>query len=112
MKRVKLLLLVLALTFANVLMANTNPKKGTEPSLVAKEIYALLDNPNFQINKELLASVTFTLNEENEIVVLTVGTDSSVLENYIKGRLNYNKLSLKLENRKIYKVPVRMVSVE
>ncbi len=65
MKKVKTLLLVLALVLTNVLTANTNPKKDSEPSLVAKEIYALLNNPNFQINKELLASVTFTLNEEN-----------------------------------------------
>ena len=105
-------LLVLLLVVTNVLSANAISKKDLDPSLVAKEIHELLDNPKFQINEELLASVTFTLNGENEIVVLTVDTDSLVLENYIKQRLNYNKLSLKLESQKLYKVPVRIVSTK
>ncbi len=112
MKTMKSSLLVLLLVVTNVLSANTISKKDSDPSLVAKEIHELLDKPKFQINKELLANVTFTLNGENEIVVLTVDTDNPVLENYIKERLNYNKLSSKLESQKFYKVPVRIVSTK
>lgn len=112
MKTMKSSLLVLLLVVTNALSASTISKKDLDPSKVAEEIHELLENPKFQIDKELLASVTFTLNGENEIVVLMVDTDSSVLENYIKDRLNYNKLSLKLKSQKLYKVPVRIVSTK
>lgn len=110
MKTVKKLFLVLVITFTGVLSASASPINA-EPSIIAKEIGELLENPKFEVGDDMLASVTFVLNKENEIVVLSVDTKSSELESYIKSRLNYNKLSVKLDSKnKTYQVPVRLTS--
>ena len=108
MKTIKNLVLVLAITFASVISASSNTA-NEEPSALATEIGVLLESPNFKITNELLAKVTFVLNQDNEIVVLNVVTDNSQLEDYIKSRLNYSKLSKKVATRnKTYVVPVRL----
>ena len=90
MKSIKMLFLVLAITFTSVLTANTNPIPA-EPIGLTKEIGTLLKNPKFKVTEDLVANVTFILNKDKEIVVLNVDTESKALEIYIKNRLNYNK---------------------
>ncbi len=110
MKTVKVLMFVLAITFTNLSMANTNPTKKEGITSVTKAIGTLLNKPGFEIKEDLTAKVTFMLNMDNEIVVLTVDTESSQLERYIKSRLNYNELAVKLAVNKKYKVFVRLTS--
>lgn len=112
MKTVKVLMLVLAITVSNLSMANTNPVKKEGITNVAKAIGTLLNNPGFEIKEDLTAKVTFMLNKEREIVVLTVDTKSTQLENYIKSRLNYNELAVKLAVNKKYEVSVRLTAGE
>ena len=108
MKAIKNAVLVLAISFASVLSASTNPT-NEEPSVLSTEIGALLENPKFRIANDLSAEVTFILNQESEIVVLNVNTDNTQLERYIKSRLNYSKLSNKVAvKNKTYVVPVRL----
>lgn len=112
MKTIKIALFVFAIAFTSTLSASTDPVKTKAPvskiesTKVSKEIKRLLENPNFLIEKELTAFVIFTLNDQNEIVVLSVKTEYETLENYIKSRLNYSKLDLKLNSEKKYGVPV------
>jgi len=109
MRTVKMLILVLAITFTSVLTASTNPTHA-EPN-VTKEIGVLLKNPKFRVSDDLVANVTFILNKDSEIVVLNVDTDSKELEGYIKSRLNYHKLDLSADNvNKTFKVPVRITA--
>ena len=110
MKTVKLLMFVLAITFTNLSMANTNPTKKEETASVTKAIKVLLNKPGFEIKEDLTAKVTFMLNKEGEIVVLTVATESAQLENYIKSRLNYNELAVKLTANRKYEVSVRLTA--
>ena len=63
--------------------------------------------PNFNVEKEIVAEVTLTLNKENELVVLSVDAENTMVENYIKSRLNYKLLNVK-PTQKIFKVPVRL----
>ncbi len=110
MKTVKTLLLVLAITFTSVLSANTDPIKE-EPSGLNQEIAALLKNPKFIVDEDLVAQVTFVLNKDKEIVVLDVDTSSEALESYIKSRLNYSRLTLDVKSeKKIYVIPVRITA--
>lgn len=110
MKSIKMLLLVLAITFTSVLSANTNPTHA-EPNGLTKEIGTLLKNPKFRVAEDLVANVTFTLNKDKEIVVLNVDTESKMLEGYIKDRLNYNKLDIPLDSvNQTYQVPVRITA--
>ncbi|WP_055446604.1 hypothetical protein [Lacinutrix mariniflava] len=111
MKSIKMVLLVLAITFTGALNATTNPT-GIEPNVLANEITTLLKNPEFKVAEDLKANVTFMLNKNNEIVVISVDTESEQLENYIKNRLNYSKLKEGLvTTQKTYKIPVRITLV-
>lgn len=108
MKTIKMLLLALAITFGSVVSANalTNEK---DPTSLQEEITKLLQNPNFSLEHEIQANVTFIVNKNSEIVVLAVDCNCKQSSNYIKNRLNYKKLDVKVEDlNKTFVVPVKI----
>jgi hypothetical protein len=109
MKRIKALLLVVALTFNSVLFASTNSEDlKADSAVITNEIGKLLQNPSFLIEKEIVARVTLTLNKNNEMVVLSVDSENTQIESFIKSRLNYNELPSAVSAvDKIFIVPVR-----
>lgn len=109
-KTLKMLVLVVAITFSSVLSASTNPNEKAEPASISKTVGELLRNPGFQLNENVNAMVKIFINQNNEIVVLSVATDNKAVESFIKSRLNYKKLSKKaIGYSKSFKIPVKMV---
>ncbi len=109
MRTLKTLLLVVAITFSSVVSANTEttPK---ETKAITKEISKLLKSPKIDLTKEVLVYVKITMNDQNEMVVLSTDSKNKEVIRYIKKRLNYNKLSVKLkEEDKTFIVPVRIM---
>ena len=111
MKTIKILLLVVAVAFSSVLSASNNPK--SEKSIaISEEIGKLLKNPNFAIEKDVLATVKVMFNDNNEIVVLSVDCKEKGICSFIKGRLNYQELSDSVNNKnRYYIVPVRITAL-
>ncbi|MHA7057851.1 hypothetical protein ACWGOQ_0011565 [Aquimarina sp. M1] len=109
MKKLSVMLLAAAFAISSLASAST---KSTEPETnFTKEIKELLKKPSFKVNDEIEASVTFTLNDEGEIVVLSVDSDSDVVKGFIKSRLNYQKIKTKFDTGiKFYTMPVRLVA--
>ena len=90
-----------------------NPTEDREPSVnLSNQISEMLSDNSFSdISKDLIAQVRFTLNDEGEIVVLSVETDSDNLERFVKNRLNYKKIKISnAKEGKLYTVPVRIAS--
>lgn len=109
-KTLKSLVLVVAIAFSSVVSANTNPVKNLEPASISKSVGELLKNPDFQLSQDVNAVVDIFINNDNEIVVLSVATDNAKVEKYIKSRLNYKKVTdASLGYKKSFKVPVKMV---
>ncbi len=109
MIKVNLILLVVAFTISSIANA-ANKSSDFKDENLSNEIKELLKSPSFKIDDELLASVTFTLNNKKEIVVLSVDSGNEMIENYIKSRLNYKKVGAKINsNIKTYTMPVRIV---
>ena len=109
MKTTKMLLLVLAIAFSSVLSASTTPTIDAEPKTMGEEIGNLLKNPNFVIEQDVIALVTITINKDDEIVVLSVDSDSKSLKSFIKSRLNYIKVSEGVKTHHgTYVVPIRL----
>ena len=106
MKTIKLLLVLV--TFSVGTFANTTPKETptTDQSLV-KEVTQLLDAPNFKISEDLTAQVTFMLNKNNEIIVVSVDSSYKSVEDYVKSRLNYKKVKAN-PTKKLFKMPFRI----
>jgi len=114
MRQMKTLLLAVTITFSSVLMASTTPDdRKTESAVITEKIGKLLENPNFLVDKEIVANVKLTLNKNNEMVVLSVDSDDEQIANFIKSRLNYKKLNTTIESLEhTFIVPVRVTPEE
>ncbi len=109
MRTLKTLALLVTLTFSSVLFAGTNPK-SENPTSLNEQIGELLKNPQFTIDDDLEAFVTFTFNKNQEIVVLSIDSNNKELKNFITKRLNYHKVTITSKsNVDNYIVPVRLV---
>ena len=106
----KLSLVVVAamlLVTGNVLANDTDGVKPT--TSISTQISKMLSDNSF--SDELTAQIRFTLNSEGEIVVLSVDTDSTQFEGFVKSRLNYKKVDVDaIEEGKLYTVPVRITA--
>ena len=111
MKKIKVLFLALLVTVAfTSIAAVTNVD---EPSKIAvKEISRLLSDPSFLILEDTFATVKFVVNENHELVVLSVKTEREEIENYIKRRLNYKTVTCELKEGMVYIQPVNLVSLK
>ena len=108
MKTLKMLVLVVAITFSSAMSASTNSSiENAEPETLTGTISQLLKNPKVQFNKDMTAMVEVTINQDNELVVLSVDTQNKVFESFIKNRLNYKKVSKEaIGKQKHFKIPV------
>ncbi len=110
MKTLKMLVLVVAITFSSVLTASTDSNETADPASINETVGELLKNPDFQLNKEVNAIVAVFINQNDEMVVLSVDTDNKSVENYIKRRLNYQKLSKDaIGYSKSFKIPIKII---
>ena len=110
MKNVKLFILALGLFTLNLSAANLNPIKPTDDLRI--EMVDLIGS-NFMdemLADEYEADVLFTVNANKELIVLSVDSDNTDLETYLKRKLNYKKVNHKPNKHgEIYLLPVRMV---
>lgn len=109
MKTLKMLTLVVAITFSSVLSASTNPTKKAESTTITETIGGLLKDPHFHLESDEHIIVDFFVNKDDQIVVLSVDTENIVIENYIKGRLNYKKLPKTAIKTNRFKIPVKIL---
>jgi len=108
MKKLSVLLLAVAFGVSSVASASVNPNTVEEE--VREEVQLSLKKPSFKIEKELKADVTLMLNQENEMIVVSVDSDDKQLESFIKSRLNYKKIDLSIKKSgNFFKIPVRIV---
>lgn len=106
MRKISLVMVAsLLLTAGNVLANDYKPENPTKK--ITAQIHKMLKDNNFDVKEDLTANVRFTINNEGEIVVLSVVTSDQALEGFVKGRLNYKKVTNAKEGR-IYTIPVRI----
>ncbi|WP_419214182.1 hypothetical protein ACNR9Q_08535 [Maribacter sp. X9] len=109
MRKLSLVMVAAVLLATGNVLAND--RDGSKPvKSLSSQIFTMLEENNFSENySDLTAQVRFTLNAEGEIVVLSVDTEFSEMEIFVKNRLNYKKVDLdNVEEGKIYTIPVRV----
>jgi hypothetical protein len=109
MKTLKTTLVALSLLFVTSAFANGIDNTNS-PEKASLEISALLNNPDFLVVETETVAVEFVLNKNKEVVVLSVDCDSSEICAFISDRLNRKVLESKLEQGKVYTLPVKFVS--
>lgn len=111
MRKLSYVITAAMLFSAGTLLANPKIDRGPEVGLSDQISEMLSDNSFSDSAQDLVAQVRFTLNDDGEIVVLSVETNSDTLENFIKSRLNYHKVKVSnVKEGKLYTVPVRIAS--
>ena len=107
MKKLSVILLAFVLLFGTgISTAAVDLKK--DKKTVSQEIGSLLQNADIELEVDVKAYVTFMINDEAEIVVLTIDTEDEMIERFIKSRLNYHKLENELTPGQEYQVPIRI----
>ena len=97
MRKISFVLVAAMLLTVGSSFANTNTtKKDKAPKSLSTQIGDLLDRNNFTENeKGESAQVLFMLNDNKEIIVLSVDACKNTnLEGFIKSSLNYRKVDL------------------
>jgi len=109
MKKFSVVLIAAMLLSVGHVFAKEVTKVDPSKSL-SMQISQLLNGSTFIQNEvEQFAQVRFTLNNEHEIVVLSVESDSKFLEGFIKQRLNYQEVELDTyKEGQLYTISVRI----
>lgn len=110
MRKISLVLVAAAMFAVGSVSANDNTPSNTKAQL-ASQIQKMLKKNSFDVADDLTANVRFIINEEGEIVVISVETANDQLEGFVKGRLNYQKVKTdSAVAGRTYTVPVRIAA--
>lgn len=115
MKNLKSIIAILAITLATSFTANAteiDPENVTTE--LRSEIVKLLgDQLPLKIQKNTKAEVSFMLNNDNELVVISVDSEVEAFNAIVKNKLNYKKVKTKgLSKGEVYKIPVKLHSAK
>ncbi|WP_435414864.1 hypothetical protein [Polaribacter aestuariivivens] len=113
MKNFKTIITVIALSLSTVFTVVANdvdPKNNKETKKLRTEMSLLIGkNIPVKLNKTTTAQVSFTVNNKNEIVVLSVESKLNDLNSFVKKKLNYKKLVTKaVKKGEVYIVPLKV----
>ncbi|MEN8187975.1 MAG: hypothetical protein ABFR05_12670 [Bacteroidota bacterium] len=111
MKKLNVLIIAFMLFAMNVSAAVlTNPVKPTD-KLRAEIVDIIGPNCPYEYDKdECTAEVLFTVNNDKEIIILSVTSPNIKAEPFLKSKLNYKKVShTPAKTGEIYLLPLRMV---
>ena len=113
MKNLKLTLAAIALCFATLTTSatETTPKKANETNKAFRsKIVSLIgkEAPDYLTDgKDVTAKLSLMLNNKNQVIVISVDSKSTSLEEYVKSKLNYQEIKVKgVKKGEIYKVPL------
>ena len=108
----KLIVLFLGFTLSTTaLFANDNNPIVEARKQLRTEIIKLLGNNEFPLKEGIAkAEISILLNNKGELVIVSVKSENSLLESYVKRKLNYKKVNVNvLKRMKIYKMPLKIV---
>lgn len=108
MRKLSVLVAAVAFLVASTSFAGTNPASEKVPTSISVELGKYLSNPDFDFDQGELAKVSFMVNKDNEIVVMSVDSDNEQLISFIKARLNYKKITSKVIKGAEYTLPIRL----
>lgn len=110
MKNLKLMLAAFAICFASLSATATETEPNSTNNELRSEIVTLLGTEapsNLTDGKDVKASVSLMLNNQNQLIVVSVDSKIRSVDTYVKSKLNYQKIDVKgLKKGEIYKVPL------
>ena len=111
MNKLKTIITVIAISLSTVFTATATEKNPTKlKKTLRTEIVSLLgDKIPLEIDKSYSAQISFMVNNNNELVVISVESKLTGFNNYAKNRLNYKKINLKnIKKGEVYRMPIKI----
>lgn len=111
MRKLKLIIAIIAISLATTFSTTASEK---EPSKITKELRTeivefLGSKIPIEFEKNEKVDVSFMINNENEIIVISVDSDNKSFDSYVKKQLNYKKIKVKGTIKgEIYKILVKV----
>jgi len=103
-------LVVVALVNFSAFANNARPAEVIKSEL-RSEIIKLLGKANFQLAEKESTVVEFTVNQKGEIIVLTVNSNNSLVDTFVKNKLNYKVITNKnVAKGKTFKMPLTLIA--
>ena len=112
MKNLKISIAVFALallTSFSVTANETTPEKSKE--VLRTKIVTLIGKtvPVEITDKSTSAEVSFVLSDNNELVVLSVKSEHTAVDKFVKSKLNYKKVVVAgIKKGEVYKMPLKI----
>ena len=98
--------------FASIISVNANNQKQINPKTNLKnKIEKLIGNQiPVKVGKSFMdAKISFIINDNNEVVVVSVSAKDKKVDSYIKHRLNYQKVNVAgAKKGEIYILPLKI----
>lgn len=114
MRNLKSIIAILLFSFTITFSANASEK---DPSKVTtelrSEIVNILGNKiPLEVNSSSSAEVSFMINNKNELVVISVDSNLTSFNVFVKEKLNYKKIATKgIQKGEIYMMPIKINKV-
>ncbi|WP_299016534.1 hypothetical protein [uncultured Polaribacter sp.] len=109
--KIKTVVVAFLLGFSTLVAAsNEGPSfdKKEVKTTITKDVQKLLKNSELTLADTEKATVKIMINSKNEIVVLSVDTNNSAVDAFVKRRLNYKKVSTKTASE-IFILPIKVL---
>jgi len=90
MRKLKLLAVAFLLSITTLFASENIDDTNTG---IRDQIIQLLDNAQFESEKDFNVEFTFTFNSDGEIVVLNVNSSRKDVKDYIRNNVNYKKIN-------------------
>lgn len=115
MKNFKSIIAAITLCFATSFLSFASSNHDSNPgkeSVRTQILHLLGTEAPFAIPENSQAEVVFTVNDENEMIIIEVKSENEAFENYVKRKLDHKKLhSDKLKARTLYTLPVQLKNI-
>lgn len=111
MKTLKTIITIIAISLSTVFSVAATEKEptNTNKSLRTELVSLLGDKIPLDIDRSYSAEISFIVNNENEVIVISVDSKVSSFVKYAKTRLNYKKINTKnIKKGEVYRMPIKI----
>ena len=112
MKNLKSILSILAICAVTISTsyANTKHLPSKKSNNIRTEIISILGTEvPFAIDETSTATIVFTINDENEVLIISVDSENKEFSSYAKSKLHKRKLDSTMPKaRTLYTIPVQI----
>lgn len=112
MKNLKLLIAASVLFFTVQMSAANGAPLKPDAQLRAELVELIGTEYPFELNEDTItAEIIFTVNNQGEVIILSIHSSNSLADKFIKRKINYKKVNFRVKKvGDIYLLPFKMVN--